>query len=65
MDKVYVAIDLKSFYVSVECVERGLSLFNTEETIQSHENKERYLKKKEHCKKRCSRSNTNSERMPF
>ena len=24
MDKVYIAIDLKSFYASVECVERGL-----------------------------------------
>lgn len=23
-DKVYIAIDLKSFYASVECVERGL-----------------------------------------
>ena len=24
MEKSYVAIDLKSFYASVECVERGL-----------------------------------------
>ncbi len=24
MGKVYIAIDLKSFYASVECVERGL-----------------------------------------
>ena len=24
MEKVYIAIDLKSFYASVECVERGL-----------------------------------------
>ena len=24
MDKIYAAIDLKSFYASVECVERGL-----------------------------------------
>lgn len=29
MDKVYVAIDLKSFYASVECVERGLDPMNT------------------------------------
>ena len=29
MDKVYVAIDLKSFYASVECVERGLDPLNT------------------------------------
>ena len=25
MDKTYIAIDLKSFYASVECVERGLN----------------------------------------
>ena len=29
MDKVYVAIDLKSFYASVECMERGLDPLNT------------------------------------
>lgn len=29
MDKVYVAIDLKSFYASVECVERGLDPLDT------------------------------------
>lgn len=29
MGKVYVAIDLKSFYASVECVERGLDPLNT------------------------------------
>lgn len=28
MDKVYIAIDLKSFYASVECVERGLDPLN-------------------------------------
>lgn len=28
MDKVYVAIDLKSFYASVECVELGLDPLN-------------------------------------
>lgn len=28
-DKVYCCIDLKSFYASVECVERGLDPFNT------------------------------------
>lgn len=27
-DKIYMAIDLKSFYASVECVERGLDPFN-------------------------------------
>ncbi len=29
MDRVYVAIDLKSFYASVECIERGLDPLNT------------------------------------
>ena len=29
MNKVYLVIDLKSFYASVECVERGLDPFNT------------------------------------
>ena len=29
MDKVYIAIDLKSFYASVECFERGLDPLKT------------------------------------
>ncbi len=29
MEKVYICIDLKSFYASVECVERGLDPLNT------------------------------------
>ena len=29
MDRVYIAIDLKSFYASVECIERGLDPLNT------------------------------------
>lgn len=29
MERIYVAIDLKSFYASVECVERGLSPLDT------------------------------------
>jgi DNA polymerase V len=28
-DRVYVAIDLKSFYASVECVEKGVDPLNT------------------------------------
>ena len=28
-DKTYIAIDLKSFYASVECVERGLDPLTT------------------------------------
>ena len=29
MDRVYMCIDLKSFYASVECVERGLDPLTT------------------------------------
>ena len=29
MDRVYICIDLKSFYASVECVERGLNPLDT------------------------------------
>ena len=29
MQKIYMCIDLKTFYASVECVERGLDPFNT------------------------------------
>ena len=29
MDRVYICIDLKSFYASVECVERGLDPLDT------------------------------------
>ena len=29
MQKTYLCIDLKTFYASVECVERGLDPFNT------------------------------------
>ena len=29
MNRIYLAIDLKTFYASVECVERGLDPFNT------------------------------------
>lgn len=29
MDKIYMCIDLKSFYASVECRERGLDPLNT------------------------------------
>ena len=28
-NRIYIAIDLKSFYASVECVERGLDPMNT------------------------------------
>ena len=28
-ERIYIAIDLKSFYASVECVQRGLDPLNT------------------------------------
>ena len=30
MDRVYLCIDLKTFFASVECVERGLDPFKTD-----------------------------------
>ena len=42
MDKVYVAIDLKSFYASVECVELGLEL-TEDETLELNANLNRLL----------------------
>lgn len=30
MNKIYLYIDLKTFYASVECVERGLDPFKTD-----------------------------------
>ncbi|MCI5675034.1 MAG: DNA methylase [Firmicutes bacterium] len=37
MDRVYIAIDLKSFYASVECVERGLDPLNTNLVVADSE----------------------------
>ena len=37
MDKVYFCIDLKTFYASVECVERGLDPFNTDLIVADKE----------------------------
>ena len=42
MNKVYVAIDLKSFYASVECVELGLEL-TEDETLELNANLNRLL----------------------
>ena len=33
MNKIYMCIDLKSFYASVECRERGLDESRTDKTI--------------------------------
>ena len=32
-EKTYIAIDLKSFYASVECIERGFDPLNTNLTV--------------------------------
>lgn len=37
MDKVYICIDLKTFYASVECVERGLDPFKTKLVVADSE----------------------------
>ena len=36
MEKNYIAIDLKSFYASVECVERGLDPMTTNLVVADH-----------------------------
>ena len=35
MQRQYIAIDLKSFYASVECVERGLDPLDTKDFLRS------------------------------
>mgnify|MGYP000394079967 FL=1 len=40
MEKTYVAIDLKSFYASVECVERQLDPLNTNLVVADESRKE-------------------------
>ena len=37
MDKTYIAIDLKSFYASVECVERGMDALTTNLVVADEE----------------------------
>ena len=37
MEKVYICIDLKTFYASVECVERGLDPFKTKLVVADNE----------------------------
>ena len=42
-DKTYIAIDLKSFYASVECVERGLDPMNTNLVVADRERTEKTI----------------------
>ena len=41
MDRIYAAIDLKSFYASVECVERGLDALDTNLVVADEERTEK------------------------
>ena len=43
MDKIYACIDLKSFYASVECVERGLDPMNTNLVVADSERTEKTI----------------------
>ena len=43
MDKIYACIDLKSFYASVECVERGLDPLNTNLVVADKERTEKTI----------------------
>ena len=42
-EKSYVAIDLKSFYASVECVERGLDPLNTNLVVADERRSEKTI----------------------
>ena len=37
MNRIYLCIDLKTFYASVECVERGLDPFETKLVVADKE----------------------------
>ena len=43
MDRIYVAIDLKSFYASVECVYRGLDPLDTNLVVADAERTEKTI----------------------
>ena len=43
MDRIYACIDLKSFYASVECVERGLDPLNTNLVVADKERTEKTI----------------------
>lgn len=42
-DKTYLCIDLKSFYASVECVERGLNPLNTNLVVADNSRTEKTI----------------------
>ena len=43
MDRIYVCIDLKSFYASVECVERKLNPLTTNLVVADKERTEKTI----------------------
>ena len=43
MEKTYICIDLKSFYASVECVERGLDPLKTNLVVADEERTEKTI----------------------
>ena len=43
MDRIYAAIDLKSFYASVECVERGLDPITTNLVVADNSRTEKTI----------------------
>ena len=46
----YICIDLKSFYASVECVERGLDPLNTNLVVAGHrQNRKDHLSRRNAC----------------
>lgn len=42
-ERTYITIDLKSFYASVECIERGLNPMNTHLVVAEESRTERHL----------------------
>lgn len=46
-ERSYIAIDLKSFYASVECVERGLEPLNTNLVVADESRKEKTVNEEE------------------
>ena len=43
MEKIYAAIDLKSFYASVECIERGLDPLTTDLVVADKKRTEKTI----------------------
>ena len=43
MNKIYACIDLKSFYASVECIERGLEPLKTNLVVADSERTEKTI----------------------